>query len=203
MHPGNSSQATGDQHKTRPSTQTLQVLLLAERGRLLAYIHRHFPAGLLPMIEPADVLHDTYFEAVRRIDSFSPTDETSTFRLLVTIARRRIAQLLRISGRAKHGGKSRRVAQSDSIVAMLGDLATHEKTPSRTASGHEFMAALEQSLGRLPEDLRTAVTLRYIQGMSPTEIAGKMDRTERAVHQLCYRGVQMVRRELRSASMFI
>ena len=89
------------------------------------------------------------------------------------------------------------------VVAMLCELAAHEKTPSRSASGHEFMAALEKSLGRLPEDLRTAVTLRYIQGMSPTEIAGKMDRTERAVHQLCYRGVQMVRRELRSASMFI
>jgi RNA polymerase sigma-70 factor (ECF subfamily) len=203
MYPGKSTQSSAAADNDRANPQAMQMLLIAERGRLLAYIHKHFPAGLQPMIEPADILHDTYFEAVRRLQTFRPTDDTSTFRLLVTIARRRIAQLLRISGRTKHGGKSRRVAQSDSIVAMLCELAAHEKTPSRSASGHEFMAALEKSLGRLPEDLRTAVTLRYIQGMSPTEIAGKMDRTERAVHQLCYRGVQMVRRELRSASMFI
>jgi RNA polymerase sigma-70 factor (ECF subfamily) len=201
MYPGSNRSESSDEQS--PSPQAMQMLLIAERGRLLAYIQKHFPIGLQAMIDPVDILHDTYFEAVRRLQTFRPTDDTSTFRLLVTIARRRISQLLRISGRAKHGGKSRRVSQSDSIVAMLSELAAHQKTPSRSASGHEFMAALEQSLGRLPQDLRTAVTLRYIQGMSPTEIAGKMDRTERAVHQLCYRGVQMVRRELRSASMFI
>jgi RNA polymerase sigma-70 factor (ECF subfamily) len=202
MYPGSSSSSESSADQS-PSPQAMQMLLIAERGRLLAYIRKHFPMGLQPMIDPGDILHDTYFEAVRRLQTFRPTDDTSTFRLLVTIARRRIAQLLRVSGRAKHGGKSRRIAQSDSIVAMLSELAAHQKTPSRSASGHEFMAALEQSLCRLPQDLRTAVTLRYIQGMSPTEIADKMERTERAVHQLCYRGVQMVRRELRSASMFI
>jgi len=186
--------------------QVLQVLLVAERSRLLAYIQKHFPPGLAPLVEPADVLHDTYFEAVRRLDSFSPdggVDGTSTFRLLVTIARRRIAQLLRVQGRTKRGGKSKRVAQHDSIVAVLAELAHHHRTPSRSARGHEFMAALDTSLRGLPEDLRTAVSLRYVEGLAPNEIAERMNRTERAVHQLCYRGVQQVRRQLRSASLFL
>jgi RNA polymerase sigma-70 factor (ECF subfamily) len=183
--------------------QVLQMLLVAQRSRLLAYIQKHFPAGLSPLVEPADVLHDTYFEAVRRLEAFEPADGASTFRLLVTIARRRIAQLLRIKGRVKRGGKSKRVAQDQSIVAVLAELAQHQRTPSRSAAGHEFMAALDRSLRDLPEDLRTAVSLRYVEGLSPEEIAVRMNRTERAVHQLCYRGVQHVRRQLRSASLFL
>ena len=183
--------------------QVLQMLLLAERGRLLAYIHKHFPVGLSPLVEPADVLHDTYFEAVRRLESFVPVDGTSTFRLLVTIARRRLAQLLRVKGRTKNGGKSKRVAQTDSLVGMLTDLAVHYRTPSRSAANHELMAALDRSLRGLPADLRTAVSLRYVDGLSPSEIAERMGRSERAVHQLCYRGVQQMRRQLRSVSMFV
>jgi RNA polymerase sigma-70 factor (ECF subfamily) len=186
-----------------PDPQVLQTLLIAERARVLAYIKKHFPPDLSPLDEPLDVLHDTYFEAVRRIGSFKPTDETSIFRLLVTIARRRIAQLLRLRGRVKHGGRSRRIVQTDSIVTMLSELAVHQQTPSRSAVRNEFLSALATSLERLPNDVRTAVTLRHIDGLSPKEIAQRMDRTERAVHQLCYRGVQMVRRELRSASMFL
>jgi DNA-directed RNA polymerase specialized sigma24 family protein len=65
------------------------------------------------------------------------------------------------------------------------------------------MAALDHSLRGLPDDLRTAVSLRYVEGLAPHEIAARMNRSERAVHQLCYRGVQQVRRQLRSASLFL
>ena len=191
----------GDAQSADP--QVLQVLLIAERSRLLAYIKKHFPQTLSPLLEPGDVLHDTFFEAARRLSGFTPADGTSIFRFLATIARRRIAQLLRVQGRTKHGGKSKRVAQSDSIVGMLSELAVHHRTPSRSAARHEFLAALDESLKQLPEDIRIAVVLRYIDGLSPGEIAVRMDRTERSVHQLCYRGIQQVRRQLRSASMFI
>jgi RNA polymerase sigma-70 factor (ECF subfamily) len=186
----------------RFDSQRLQLLLVGERRRLLGYIRRHFPECLSPTVEPEDVLNDTFFEAVRRMNSFVPRDDASIFRLLVTIARRRMAQLLRVQGRAKHGGKSKRVAQSASIVGKLAELAVHHRTPSRSASRHEFMDHLAGALNDLAEDLRTAVTLRCIDGLSPAEVGVRMGRTERAVHQLCYRGIQHLRRKLRSASMF-
>lgn len=196
-----SSGVPGDALSADP--QVLQLLLIAERSRLLAYIKRHFPQTLSPLLEPADVLHDTFFEAARRLSGFTAADGTSIFRFLVTIARRRIAQLLRVQGRTKHGGKSKRVAQSDSIVGLLAEMAVHHRTPSRSAARHEFLAALDESLKQLPDDIRAAVVMRYIDGLSPGDIAIRMDRTERAVHQLCYRGIQQVRRQLRSASLFI
>jgi RNA polymerase sigma-70 factor, ECF subfamily len=184
-------------------SQALQLQMIAERSRILGYIRKHFPPDLSPLVEPADVLHDTYFEAVRRLSGFAPRDGASMFRLLVTIARRRMAQLLRVQGRVKHGGRSKRVAQSDSIIARLSELTIYDRTPSRSAADHEFVAALARSLRELPEDLKIAVSLRYVEGLPPGEIAIRMDRTQRAVHQLCYRGIQQLRRRLRSASLFV
>ena len=183
--------------------RTMQMLLVSEHGRLLAYIRKHFPGSLSPLVEPADVLHDTYFDAIPRLGNFTAGDGEAVFRLLATIARRRMAQLLRIRGRTKHGGRSKRLAQTDSVAAMLSELAVHRRTPSRAARGHEFLLALDQALEELPSDLRTAVTLRYIDGLSPEEIAEQMNRTVRAAHQLCYRGLQLVRRKLRTASLFV
>lgn len=183
--------------------RVVQMLLVSEHSRLLGYIRKHFPQSLSPLVEPMDVLHDTYFDAIPRLGGFGAGDGEAVFRLLATIARRRMAQLLRIRGRTKHGGRSKRGSQSDSVAARLAELAAHRRTPSRSASRHEFMLALDRALEGLPSDLRTAVTLRYVEGQSPEEIAAQMKRTVRAAHQLCYRGLQLVRRELRSASQFI
>jgi RNA polymerase sigma factor (sigma-70 family) len=183
--------------------RVIQMLLVSEHGRLLGYIRKHFPESLSPLVEPMDVLHDTYFDAIPRLGAFGAGDGEAVFRLLATIARRRIAQLLRIRGRTKHGGRSKRLSQTDSVAAGLSELAMHRRTPSRSAARHEFMLALDQALEALPADLRTAVTLRYVEGLSPEEIAERMNRTIRAAHQLCYRGLQLVRRQLRSASLFV
>jgi RNA polymerase sigma factor (sigma-70 family) len=199
---------------TTATLSEIQVLLHAERGKLLSYIKRHLPSELAGWFEPQDILQDTYFEAFRRIGQFTPTESSSAFRWLVTIARHRIAELMRMKRTAKRGGGRSRVAErsathrpsageSDSVVALLSDLAVHRKTPSRSAAGHEFMRALEQAMARLPADLGRALRLRYIEGMSPGEIAVRMGRSERAVHMLCNRALKAVRLELRSASLFL
>ena len=179
------------------------LMLFAERARLLAYVKRHLPLELQAWVDPNDVLQDAYFEAFRRLAQFKATDENSAFRWLVTIARHRIVELLRTRRTARRGGPDAHAAQGDSVVAMLAELAIHLRTPSRSAARHEFMAALEQSLNRLPPDLGEALSLRYIQGFSCAEIGEKMGRTERAVHMLCNRALKVVRRELRSVSMYM
>jgi RNA polymerase sigma-70 factor (ECF subfamily) len=186
---------------TEPTSSDL--MLFAERARLLAYVKRHLPLELQAWVDPNDVLQDTYFEAFRRLAQFKATDENSAYRWLVTIARHRIIELLRTRRTARRGGLDGQAAQGDSVVAMLAELASHRRTPSRSAARHEFMAALEQSLNRLPPDLGQALSLRYLQGLSCAEIGEKMGRTERAVHMLCNRALKVVRRELRSVSMYM
>ena len=83
------------------------------------------------------------------------------------------------------------------------ELAVYERTPSRSALAHEMIGTLQRSMQNLPEDYREAVRLRYIEGMQVIEIAGRMNRTDRAVHMLCNRGLKALRLELRSASMYV
>jgi RNA polymerase sigma-70 factor (ECF subfamily) len=55
---------------------------------------------------------------------------------------------------------------------------------------------LEQALEALPGDQRDVVILRHLVGLSPTEIATRMGRTEASVHGLHHRARENLRREL-------
>ncbi|MBV8998195.1 MAG: sigma-70 family RNA polymerase sigma factor [Solirubrobacterales bacterium] len=59
---------------------------------------------------------------------------------------------------------------------------------------------LEQALEALPDDQRDVVVLRHVVGLSPTEIANRMGRTEASVHGLHHRGRENLRRELEHVS---
>jgi RNA polymerase sigma-70 factor (ECF subfamily) len=182
-----------------------QLLLLAEQPRILAYIERHLPGSIAALIQPVDVLQDVYIDAFRRIGGFVRHDETSVYRWLVTIARVHIAMLLRRQRAKKRGGGDTvNVSQAtDSLVLMLEELAVTRRTPSRSAAGHELMAALERALDRLGGGAAEAIRLRYVDGLTALEAAARMGRTVAAVHMLCQRGLLSIRRDLRSVSQFI
>ncbi|MGA2499187.1 MAG: sigma-70 family RNA polymerase sigma factor, partial [Tepidisphaeraceae bacterium] len=156
--------------------QALQDVLTAHHPRLLEYVSRHLPVQVRNLVDPADVVQDTCFEACRLIGKFKPAGKNSTFRWLVTIARHRIVDLLRIR-QARQSGKSGDHAPGDSLTRAIAELAVYRRTPSRSAASHEFLAAVEQAIGRLPPVYRQVVTLRHIDGLDTAETAAKMDRT--------------------------
>ena len=186
-------------------SRAAQMLLFSEQPRLLAYIERHLPEAVAAVIQPVDVLQDVYIDAFRRLGSFVRHDETSVYRWLVTIARAHIAMLLRRQRAKKRGGGDTvNVSQAtDSLVLMLEELAVTRHTPSRSAARHEVMALLEGALDRLGGRHAEAIRLRYVDGLTAAEAAAKMACTVAAVHMLCQRGLEAVRRDLRSASQFI
>src|SRR5688572_14481559 len=82
----------------------LESLLAHESDKVLAYLERHLPQELRPTIEPADVLQDTYFEAFRRLSEFRWEGSDCVYRWLVTIARNRVIDLVRMKRALKRGG---------------------------------------------------------------------------------------------------
>ena len=48
--------------------------------------------------------------------------------------------------------------------------------------------SLREALEELPEDQREVVVLRHLVGLSPGEIAGRLDKTEPSIHGLHHRG---------------
>ena len=63
--------------------------------------------------------------------------------------------------------------------------------------GHDRSQSLREALARLPEDQREVLVLRHIAGLSPTEIARRLGKTEGAIHGLHHRGRGALQSSLR------
>ena len=63
-------------------------------------------------------------------------------------------------------------------------------------TAQEYGRSLRQALGELPDDQRTVVVMRHVVGLSPTEIAAQMGKTESSVHGLHHRARGTLRRAL-------
>jgi RNA polymerase sigma-70 factor, ECF subfamily len=180
----------------------LHEVLAAYHPRLLAYVTKHLPAEVRSFVDPQDTVQDTCFEACRLIANFKPSGRDSTFRWLVTIARHRMVDVSRVHRTRSSDGSGDR-GQDNSLTMLLSELAVYRRTPSRSAASHEFLAAVEQAMHRLPPLYREVLSLRHVDGLSAQETAAKMDRTPEAVYWLCCRALDAIRLDLRSASLFI
>jgi RNA polymerase sigma-70 factor (ECF subfamily) len=67
----------------------------------------------------------------------------------------------------------------------------------RVPEGNEDRSReLRHALADLPEEQRDVIVLRHVVGLSPTEIAGRMGKTEPSVHGLHHRGRAALRTAL-------
>ena len=82
----------------------------------------------------------------------------------------------------------------------LGETVEMDPAPSalESLSHKEGASALSQALHRLPENQRTAMTLRHIQELSYAEISEVMDTSLSAVESLLVRGRRNLRKRLRT-----
>jgi RNA polymerase sigma-70 factor, ECF subfamily len=180
--------------------KSLARVLRAVTPRLQQYVQRHFPPELGGSVEPADVLQDVCFEACRLISGFRPRGEDSFYRWLVTIARHRLVDLLRVHRTRVKLGRAWTDTTGDPVANLLEELAVYKRTPSRSAASHELMRTIEEAIGRLSTEHRQAVTLRHIEGLTVSETARQMGRSEEAVYWLTCRALQALRADLQSAS---
>ncbi len=93
-----------------------------------------------------------------------------------------------------------RVARNAALDQMRARRATPCEEVRLEDDGRSQVASergrdLRQALERLPEEQREVLVLRHIVGLSPTEIATTLGKTESSVHGLHHRG----RRTLKSA----
>lgn len=190
-------------------TVAQERFVLLHRATLMRYLRRHIPDDMRANLDPQDVYQDICFEVFRRINTFKTQEPRMAPRWLLRIARNRVIDLVRQHHSLIRGGKrvvhldSDEKVGEDSVVKLLQHLAVYSRTPSRSAVSHELIAALERSIGHLPEHYRTVIRARYIEGQGFGAIAQKMGRTDAAVQMLCRRGLEALQVELRSFSRYI
>ncbi len=194
------------QRATSGDQAALEELLLEHYDRLIFRLSGKIPTQLQGTLTAEDVLQETFLDVINRIATFEPRSEEAFFHWVATIAEHRLIDMIRAQKAAKRGGDRAQVdnaaGEAESVADLLGLLAVNERTPSRSAAGHEAVDAIRGALEQIKPDYREALRLRYVEGLSVADTAARMDRTEPAIHMLCHRGLLSLRDTLGSDSQF-
>ncbi len=121
-----------------------------------------------------DIAQETFIRAYRALAQFRGEAQFYTwlYRIAVNTAKKALGDLKRdplVSENALRGGD-----EEDETSAVENELTTAE-TPETVLAAKEIAAAVNSAMDALPEELRQAVTLREIEGLSYEEIAEVMN----------------------------
>ena len=121
-----------------------------------------------------DIAQETFIRAYRALAQFRGEAQFYTwlYRIAVNTAKKALGDLKRdplVSESALRGGGD----EEDETSSVENELTTAE-TPETVLAAKEIAAAVNSAMEALPDELRQAVTLREIEGLSYEEIAAVM-----------------------------
>ena len=141
--------------------------------------------------EVEDVTQEAFIKAYRAIKGFR--GESAFYTWLYRIAINTAKNYLVAQGRRPS------IADVETEDAEASDIGTNLRdatTPERHLLADEIGRTVERVLTAMPEDLRTAVTLREIDGLSYEEIAEVMDCPIGTVRSRIFRAREAIDKEL-------
>jgi RNA polymerase sigma-70 factor (ECF subfamily) len=155
------------------------------------------PAPLRGQLSSSDIVQQTLLQAHSKRKQFRGHSEEEYRAWLRAI----LAHLLADAARRCSPGQGSRAqslerALEESSLRLERWLAADESSPSRGLMRQERLLELAEALARLPEDQRTALELRYLQGLSVAETCRRMGRGTPSVANLLYRGLKGLRERL-------
>jgi RNA polymerase sigma-70 factor (ECF subfamily) len=123
-----------------------------------------------------DIAQETFIRAYRALSQFRGEAQFYTwlYRIAVNTAKKALVDLKRdpvVSESALKGGGS----DDDDETSGVENELTSAETPETVLAAKEIAATVNSAMEALPEELRQAVTLREIEGLSYEEIAEVMN----------------------------
>lgn len=120
-----------------------------------------------------DIAQETFLRAYRALHQFRGEAQFYTwlYRIAVNTAKKSLMDLKR-DPVVYEGGM--RAESDENETSRLEHELTSDETPETVLAAQEIAAAVNAAMEALPEDLRQAVTLREIEGLSYEEIAMAM-----------------------------
>lgn len=121
-----------------------------------------------------DIAQETFLRAYRALHQFRGDAQFYTwlYRIAVNTAKKALMDLKR-DPVVYEGGM--RTDGDENETSRLEHELTSDETPETVLAAQEIAAAVNAAMEALPEDLRQAVTLREIEGLSYEEIATVME----------------------------
>jgi len=146
--------------------RAFDLLVLKHQHKIMSLISRY----VNDMAEVQDVAQETFIKAYRALKNFRGDSQFYTwlYRIAVNTAKNHL-----VSQGRRPPAQDVDVDDAEQIGApsSLRDIATPEGLIARD----ELKAVVFEAIEQLPDELRTAITLRELEGMSYDEISDVMD----------------------------
>ena len=143
--------------------------------------------------EVNDVAQEAMIRAYRALPNFR--SESAFYTWLYRIAINTAKNFLVTSGKLPF--VSAESANEDGDILDLSDQIADYHTPEAEMINREILQTVESTISHLPEDLRKAITLREMDGLSYEEIATIMDCPIGTVRSRIFRAREVIAKDLR------
>jgi len=186
-----------------PDASDLGLVRRVQRGErgaydllVLKYQHKVVKLVMRYMRDPADaedVAQEAFIKAYRALPQFRGDSAFYTWLYRIAINTAKNALAARDRNPVAYDLDLQGNDESTDMVARLKD----PETPEGLALTEEIRTTVNAAIGALPEDLRTAIVLRELEGMSYEEIATAMDCPVGTVRSRIFRAREAIDRQLR------
>ena len=170
-------------------TQAFEMLVVKYQKRLGRLLSRF----IKDEHEVNDVVQESFIKAYRALPNFR--GESAFYTWLYRISINTAKNFLANSN--KRPIMSSDIANNDGEVVDVTDQIADHLTPEAELMNRQILQTVESAVAKLPEDLRRAITLREMEGMSYEEIAVEMNCPIGTVRSRIFRAREVIAADLR------
>lgn len=175
-------------------------LMQKYQDRLQRIVAFRMDRRLKARVDASDIVQETFFEAIRRLDDYKACAEKMSFFLWLRFL---VLQKLCQSHRHHLGVAARDANRDVSIhgrglpqatsMVLAAQLLGNRTSPSMAAVRNERKQKLEQALGDMDEVDREVLALRHFEQLSNNETAGLLDLGETAASNRYVRALKRLK----------
>ncbi len=168
--------------------RAFDVLVLRYQGKVLKLVMRYVRDAM----EAEDVAQEAFIKAYRALPGFRGDSAFYTwlYRIVINTAKNTLVS-------AKRRPLDYNLDSPDSEQSGLLSRLTDGETPEQLLLSDEIRRTVEAVMSELPEELRTAIVLRELDGLSYEEIASAMDCPVGTVRSRIFRAREAIDKTLR------
>jgi RNA polymerase sigma-70 factor (ECF subfamily) len=146
--------------------KSFDLLVLKYQNRIIKLVSRY----VRDQSDAQDIAQDAFLKAYRALPNFRGDSAFYTwlYRIAINTAKNYIVSLSRRPAEA-------RIENADGEKLDLDELQKDIATPENVLLADEIKQTIIEAMNKLPEDLRVAITLREVDGLTYEEIAEAMD----------------------------
>ncbi|AEC17677.1 RNA polymerase sigma factor RpoE [Gallibacterium anatis] len=166
--------------------KAFNLLVARYQNKVAGLLTRYVSANDIP-----DVAQETFIKAYRSLDTFR--GESAFYTWLYRIAVNTAKNYLMTQGRRP---PTEDVLAEDAESFDVGTKLRNIDTPEHLILSDELKEIVFKTINELPDELKTAITLRELEGMSYEEIADVMDCPVGTVRSRIFRAREFIENQL-------